>query len=92
MVDHDGDEKLFRRLHRMLAAAHAMTGRDERRRLLAVESDLRALRADLNARCNLLAEKMNAAGAQLNAVSAYARCASLRHGASKSHTNNRAME
>ena len=41
---------------------------------------------------NLLVEKMNAAGARLNAVSAYARCASLRYGASKSHTNNRAME
>jgi hypothetical protein len=92
MSDHDSDEQLFRRLRRIVAAVHSMTSPDERRRLLVLESELRALRAELNARCSLLVKKIDAAGAQLNAVAAYARCASLRHGASKSHTNNRAME
>jgi hypothetical protein len=92
MSDHDSDEKLFRRLRRLVAAVHAMTSHDEPRRLLVLESDLRAVRAELHARCGLLVKKMDAAGAQLNAVAAYARGASLRRGASKSHTNKRAME
>jgi hypothetical protein len=92
MSDQDSDDKLFRRLRRIVVAVHAMTSHDERRRLLILESDLKALRAELNARCHLLVKKMDAAGAQLNAVAAYARCASLRHSASKSHTNHRAME
>jgi hypothetical protein len=83
MSDHDSDEQLFRRLRRIVAAVHSMTSPDERRRLLVLESELRALRAELNARCSLLVKKIDAA---------YARCASLRHGASKSNTNNRAME
>jgi hypothetical protein len=59
-------------------AAKAMTQGGDRRRVLALESDLRSVRAALNGRCGLLVQKMNEAGAQLNAVSAYARCASLR--------------
>jgi hypothetical protein len=46
-----------------------------------MESELRAVRADLDLRCAELVQKMNSAGAQLGAASAYARCASLRRGA-----------
>jgi hypothetical protein len=78
MPDRESDEQLFRRLRRIVMAAKAMTPGGDRRRVLALESDLRSVRAALNGRCGLLVQKMNEAGAQLNAVSAYARCASLR--------------
>jgi hypothetical protein len=78
MLDRESDEQLFHRLRRIVMAAKAMGPGDDRRRLLALESDLQSIRATLNQRCGLLVQKMNEAGAQLNAVSAYARCASLR--------------
>jgi hypothetical protein len=78
MPDRESDEQLLRRFRRIVMAAKAMRPGDDRRRLLALESDLRSVRAVLDRRCGLLVQKMNEAGAQLNAVSAYARCASLR--------------
>jgi hypothetical protein len=78
MPDRESDEQLFRQLRRIVMAAKAMRPGVDRRRLLALESDLRLVRAVLNGRCGLLVQRMNEAGAQLNAVSAYARCASLR--------------
>lgn len=78
MSDSDDGEHLFSRLRRIVMSVKTATPLDDRRRLLAMEADLRLVRDDLNQRCGLLARKMSQAGAQLNAVSAYARCASLR--------------
>jgi hypothetical protein len=78
MLDRESDEQLFHRLRRIVMAAKAVGPGGDRRRVLALENDLRLVRAVLNQRCGLLVQNMNEAGAQLNAVSAYARCASLR--------------
>ncbi len=79
MADEDIDEQLFSRLRRFVTAAGIARPLDDRRRLLALEADVRIVRDRLNARCGLLVQKMNATGRQLNAVSAYARCATLRN-------------
>jgi hypothetical protein len=92
MLDRESDEKLFWRLRRAAMAARVARPDDDRRRLLALESDLRSLRAVLKARCSLLVEKMNAAGEQLSAISAYSRCASLRSEPPRAGKNNKAME
>ncbi|MEH2471060.1 hypothetical protein V1281_007753 [Nitrobacteraceae bacterium AZCC 2161] len=78
MGNNDADEKLFSRLRRIAMSIKTASPLDNRRRLLALEADLRSVRDGLDQRCRLLTQKMNEAGAQLNAVSAYARCASLR--------------
>ena len=78
MPDSDDDEQLFSRLRRIAMSVKTATPLDDRRRLLAMEAELRLVRDGLNQRCGLLARKMSQAGAQLNAVSAYARCALLR--------------
>lgn len=80
MADLDGDDRLIGRMRRMVAAAGTMTARDERQRLLVIESDIRMLRESLQRKADQLATQINAASAQVNAVTAYARCASLRHG------------
>jgi hypothetical protein len=97
MLDRESDEKLFLRLSRAVMAVKTAKPLDDRRRLLALENDVRSLRAILHARCRLLVEKMNAAGAQLSAISAYARCASLRSeppriGKNDNVNNSKAME
>lgn len=74
----DIDEQLFVRLRRIVIAAEAARPQDDRRRLLALQADVRLVRDGLDARCRILLEQMNANGRQLNAVSAYARCATLR--------------
>ena len=78
MPDSDDAEQLFSRLRRIALSVKTATRLDDRRRLLALEVDLRLVRDGLSQRCGLLAKKMNEAGTHLNAVSAYARCASLR--------------
>ncbi|MDB5654669.1 MAG: hypothetical protein JWQ94_2282 [Tardiphaga sp.] len=78
MGDDQIDKMLFSRLRRFAAAVAAAKPFDDRRRLLALEADVRSVRDGLNARCGLLVQKMNATNRQLNAVSAYARCATLR--------------
>jgi hypothetical protein len=92
MLDRESDEKLFHRLRRAVLAAKAAKPHDDRRRLLALENDVRSLRAVLNQRCSVVVERMNAAGAQLSAISAYARCASLRSQPPRTGKNNKAME
>jgi hypothetical protein len=74
----DIDEQLFVRLRRFVIAAEAAVSLDDRRRLLALQADVRSVRDGLDVRCRILVEQMNATGRQLNAVSAYARCATLR--------------
>jgi hypothetical protein len=92
MIDHESDEQLFNRLRRIVMAAKTARPDEDRRRLLALENDVRSLRAVLNERCSLLVEKINAAGEQLSAISAYSRCASLRREPSRAGRNNKAME
>lgn len=84
MAKTDNDESLFSGLRRIVSAVKSASPIGDRRRLLSLESDLRRVRDDLNQRCGALTQKMNEAGAQLHAVSAYARCASLRRGPSQS--------
>ena len=78
MLDRESDEQLFNRLRRVVMAVKTAAPHDDRRRLLALENDVRSLRTVLSQRCSQVVEKMNAAGERLSAVSAYARCASLR--------------
>lgn len=78
MRNDDIDERLFARLRRFVIAAKGARPLDDRRRLLALQADVRSVRDGLDARCRVLVEQMNATGRQLNAVSAYARCATLR--------------
>jgi hypothetical protein len=78
MRNDDIDEHLFSRLRRFVSAAKAARPLDDRRRLLALQADIRSVRDGLNARCGVLVEQMNASSRQLNAVSAYARGATLR--------------
>jgi hypothetical protein len=92
MPDRESDEQLFNRLRRIVMAAKMARPDDDRRRLLALENDVRSLRAVLSQRCSLMVEKMNAAGEQLSAISAYARCASLRREPPRAGKNNKTME
>jgi hypothetical protein len=92
MFDHESDEQLFYRLRRIVMAVKTARPDDNRRRLLALENDVRSLRAVLSQRCSLMVEKMNAAGEQLSAISAYARCASLRREPPRAGKNNKTME
>ena len=71
------DEELFGRLDRLVATAKTLRGRD-RRLILSLESDLRALRAALHLRGDALAQQLNLAGAGSKAAVAYSRIASLR--------------
>jgi hypothetical protein len=90
MLDQESDEQLFWRLRRIVMAVKTARPDDDRRRLLALENDVRSLRAALMERCGRLAEKINAAGEQLSAISAYARGASLAREPSRAGTKNRA--
>lgn len=73
------DDELFRRLDRLLATAKTVR-RDDRRQILALESDLQALRTALRLRSDALVQRLNIAGAGGKAVAAYFRTASFRPG------------
>lgn len=79
------DEELFRRLDRLVATAKTIQRRD-RRLILSLESDLRALRAALRLRSEALVQKLNVAGTGSRAVAAYSRVASLRSGTTSATT------
>ncbi|MBB5049139.1 hypothetical protein HNR60_003913 [Rhodopseudomonas rhenobacensis] len=89
MTGQADDDSLLLRLRRVASAVRTATRRDDRRRLLALEAELRAVRGELATRCRQMVERMNAAGAQLGAINAYARCASLGRGSSHSRTNGK---
>ena len=57
MSDSDDGEHLFSRLRRIVMSVRTAAPLDDRRRLLAMEADLRLVRDDLNRRCGLLARK-----------------------------------
>ncbi|ABD86442.1 hypothetical protein [Rhodopseudomonas palustris] len=91
MTDQAVDDPLLARLRRLTTAVRNATRQDDRRRLLALESELRAVRTGLSARCRALVENINAAGAQISAINAYARCASLGRGSSQGRANGKVM-
>lgn len=71
------DDELFRRLDRLMAMAKTIRGQD-RRLVLSLESDLRALRTALHLRSDALVQRLNIAGTGSKAVAAYCRIASLK--------------
>lgn len=71
------DDELFRRLDRLMAMAKTIHRRD-RRLVLSLESDLRALRTALHLRRDALVQRLNIAGTGSKASAAYSRIASLR--------------
>lgn len=79
MPPENHDDELFGRLDRLMAAAKTIRRRD-RRLVLSLESDLRALRTALHLRRDTLVQRLNSAGAGSKAVAAYSRTASLRPG------------
>jgi hypothetical protein len=87
MFERDTDEQLFMRLRRIAVAAGSLTKAGDRRRILTMESELSSVRAAITARCEKLAAEMRASRAQLGAIAAYSRCASLTRGASKLPTS-----
>lgn len=86
MADDFGDDALFGQLDRLVATSKTIPRRD-RRLVLALESDLRAVRAALQSRSDALAQKLNMAGARSQAVTAYSRNASMGRASAPSSTN-----
>jgi hypothetical protein len=84
------DELLFQQLHRMNSTIGLSSATDDRRRLLALEGDLKALRSKLVERSAWLSHRMNTSNSQIKAISAYARGATLGRSRSKFnvHTQN----
>ncbi|UPJ46389.1 hypothetical protein IVB30_23890 [Bradyrhizobium sp. 200] len=77
MSSENHDDELLRRLDRLMATARTIRRRD-RRLVLSLESDLRALRTALHLRSDALLQKLNIAGTSSKASAAYSRIASLR--------------
>ncbi|HEY0329026.1 MAG TPA: hypothetical protein VGC77_07975 [Rhodopseudomonas sp.] len=88
MTDQTGDDPLLQ-LRRLATTVRNANRRDSRRRLLALESQVRAVRGELSARCRRLVEDINAAGAHISAINAYARCASLGRGSVQGRANGK---
>jgi hypothetical protein len=79
MSDRGNEEVLFGRLRRLVATAGTVQQRD-RRSVLVLQNDIRAVRAELTQRCAVLAQQMKDAGARTMAINAYARTGSLARG------------
>lgn len=79
MFENANEEALFGRLHRLVAIARTIQ-RHDRRNVLSLQADIRALRAELNRRCTVLTQQMKDAGARTTAINAYARTGSLARG------------
>jgi hypothetical protein len=73
-----------------MAAGQVAKGPDQRRQLLAMQSEVRTIRAELIRRSREIADQINIADAQFGAASAYARGAKLRRGVSTAP--NKAMD
>jgi hypothetical protein len=73
----DHEERLLRRLRRLMASVEAADGPDQRRLLLVMQDEVRTIRAELIRHSRTLAEQIDAAGIQFGAANAYARCAKL---------------
>lgn len=88
----DDDAPLFSRLRRIERAVAAASSGEDRRLLLALQGDLRSLLATLQQRAGQLAARINRAGAQFSAATAYARCATLVRGAPQLRRTTKAKE
>jgi hypothetical protein len=86
MADDTEDDALFGQLDRLVATSKAISRRD-RRLVLALESDLRAVRTALQLRSDALAQKLNMAGTCNKAATAYSRIAFLGRGIAPASTN-----
>lgn len=86
MVAEADDDMLLRRLDRLVAVARRIEGGD-RRMILALQGDLNTLRAVLHQRRDVLAQKLNIAGARSKAATTYSRIALLgRHAVAIAHS------
>ena len=85
------DEELFDRLDRLVATAKTIHRRD-RRLVLSLESDLRALRTALQLRSDALVQRLNIAATRSKAAAAYSRVASLRPGTASATTTKQTTE
>lgn len=90
MFERDSDQQLTLRLRRIAAAIGSLGKTGERRRLLAMENELLSVRAALARRCEKLTDEMRASRAQLGAIAAYARCASVTRDALKNSAAGKA--
>jgi hypothetical protein len=77
MSARENDDDLIRRLRRIVAAAGSMTRNDDRRRVLVLHSELKAVRAAIAGKSERLIAEMNCTRAHIGAATAYARCAAL---------------
>jgi hypothetical protein len=91
MADDADKDVLFARLDRLVAASRTVKP-GNRRLVLALEADLRAIRTALDARRDGLAQKLKTAGARSMAVSAYSRIAFLGRGTTPGPTNKQITE
>ena len=80
MFESANEDELFGRLRHLVAAAKTVRQQRDRRSVLSLEADIRALRAELNRRCAVLTEQMKDAGARTTAINAYARTGFLARG------------
>ena len=85
MSPENHDDELFRRLDRLMAIAKTIRRRD-RRLVLSLESDLRALRTALYLRRDAVVQRLNITGAGSKAIAAYSRIAALRPGTTAATT------
>jgi hypothetical protein len=77
MFEGANEDALFDRLRRLVATAKSVRQPHDRRSVLSLQADIRALRAELDRRCAVLTEQMKDAGARATAITAYARTGSL---------------
>lgn len=85
MPPENHDDELFRRLDHLMAMAKTIRRRD-RRLVLSLENDLRALRTALHLRRDVLVQRLNIAGAGSKAAAAYSRIAALKPGTTSATT------
>jgi hypothetical protein len=90
MLDETDHDALFRRLDRLVAATRAPLR--DRRLMLSLQADLRALRAALCTGRDGVAHRLNLAGTRSNAASAYSRIAFLGRDAASAPTNKSITE
>lgn len=80
------EDELFGRLRRLAAEARTSRHRD-RRVLLSLQHDIRAIRAALTEKRDAVSERLKASGQRISAITAYARTASIARGLTPARMN-----
>jgi hypothetical protein len=80
------EDELFVRLRRLAATIESNRHRD-RRLLLALQNDLRSVRAELVARRDAVSDQLRETGRRFSAISAYVRTASIARGLTPARSN-----